>query len=88
MKTTMTLLPIKKAVKQNYYFDYSHITYNSNDHLLSIPLGKPPHFDVEDYSFWSHKICRRLFSLHPSICEVVENGIHFDSGVNVVLLHE
>jgi hypothetical protein len=35
----------KKMVKQNYTktsFNYSHIPYNSNAHLLSIPLGKPP----------------------------------------------
>jgi hypothetical protein len=31
----------KKTVNQNYSFDYSHIPYNSNAHLLSIPLGKP-----------------------------------------------
>jgi hypothetical protein len=41
----------KKSVNQNYSFDYSHISFNSNAHLLSIPLGKPPHFDGEDYSF-------------------------------------
>jgi hypothetical protein len=46
----------KKTVNQNYSFDYSRIPYNSNAHLLSIPLGKLPHFDGEDYSFWSHKI--------------------------------
>jgi hypothetical protein len=38
----------KKTVNQNYSFDYSRIPYNSNAHLLSIPLGKPPHFDGED----------------------------------------
>jgi hypothetical protein len=32
----------KKTVNQNYSFDYSHIPYNSNAHLLSIPLGKSP----------------------------------------------
>jgi hypothetical protein len=32
----------KKTVNQNYFFDYSCIPYNSNAHLLSIPLGKPP----------------------------------------------
>jgi hypothetical protein len=32
----------KKTVNQNYSFDYSRIPYNSNAHLLSIPLGKPP----------------------------------------------
>jgi hypothetical protein len=32
----------KKMVNQNYSFDYSRIPYNSNAHLLSIPLGKPP----------------------------------------------
>jgi hypothetical protein len=41
----------KKSVNQNYSFDYSRILFNSNAHLLSIPLGKPPHFDGEDYSF-------------------------------------
>jgi hypothetical protein len=41
----------KKTVNQNYSFDYSCIPYNSNAHLLSIPLGKPPHFDGKDYSF-------------------------------------
>jgi hypothetical protein len=32
----------KKTVNQNYSFDYSRMPYNSNGHLLSIPLGKPP----------------------------------------------
>jgi hypothetical protein len=41
----------KKTVNQNYSFDYSCIPFNSNAHLLSIPLGKPPHFDGVDYSF-------------------------------------
>jgi hypothetical protein len=57
----------KKTIIQNYPFDYSRIPYNSNAHLLSIPFGKPPHFDGEEYSFWSHKMCSHLFSLHPSI---------------------
>jgi hypothetical protein len=78
----------KKTVNQNYSFDYSRIPYNSNAHLLSIPLGKPPHFDGEDYSFWSHKMRSHLFSLHPSIWEIVENGMHFDSTDNPVLINE
>jgi hypothetical protein len=41
----------KKSVNQNFSFDYSCIPLNSNAYLLSIPLGKPPHFDGEDYSF-------------------------------------
>jgi hypothetical protein len=57
----------KKTVNQNYSFDYSRISYNFNAHLLSIPLGKPPHFDGEDFSFWSHKMHSHLFSLHLSI---------------------
>jgi hypothetical protein len=76
----------KKMVNQNYSFDYSCIPYNSNAHLLSIPLGKPPLFDGEDYSFWSHK--NHLFSLHPSILEIVENGMHFDSTDNLVFINE
>jgi hypothetical protein len=78
----------KKMVNQNYSFDYSRIPFNSNAHLLSIPLGKPPHFDGEDYSFWSHKIRSHLFSLHPSIWEIVENGMHFDSTDNPVFINE
>jgi hypothetical protein len=41
----------KRPVNSNFSFDYSRIPFNSNAHLLSIPLGKPPHFDGEDYSF-------------------------------------
>jgi hypothetical protein len=78
----------KKPVNQNYSFDYSRIPFNSNAHLLSIPHGKPPHFDGEDYSFWSHKMCSHLFSLHPSIWEIVENGMHFDSTDNPVFINE
>jgi hypothetical protein len=78
----------KKTVNQNYSFDYSRMSYNTNAHLLSIPLGKPPHFDGEDYSFWSHKMRSHLFSLHPSIWEIVENGMHFDSTDNSVFINE
>jgi hypothetical protein len=34
----------RKTVNSNFSFDYSRIPYSSNAHLLSIPLGKPPHF--------------------------------------------
>jgi hypothetical protein len=78
----------RKTVNQNYSFDYSRISYNSNAHLLSIPLGKHPHFDGEDYSFWRHKMRSHLFSLHPSIWEIVENGMHFDSTDNPLLIDE
>jgi hypothetical protein len=78
----------KNTVNQNYSFDYSRIPYNSNAHLLSIPLGKPPHFDGEDYSFWSHKMRSHLFSLHPNIWEIIENGMHFDSTDNLVIINE
>jgi hypothetical protein len=57
----------KKKINSKFSFDYSCIHFNSNAHLLSIPLGKPPHFDADDYSFWSHKMRSHLFSLHPSI---------------------
>jgi hypothetical protein len=78
----------KKTVNQNYSFDYSRIPYNSNAHLLSIPLGKPPELDGEDYSFWSHKMHSHLFYLHPSIWEIVENRMHFDSTDNPVFINE
>jgi hypothetical protein len=78
----------KKTINRNYSFDHSRIPYNLNAHLLSIPLGKPPHLDGEDYSFWSHKMRSHLFSLHPSIWEIVENGMHFDSMDNPMLINE
>jgi hypothetical protein len=78
----------KKTVNQNYSFDYSRIPYNPNAHLLSILLSKPSHFDGEDYYFRSHKMHSHLFSLHPSIWEIVENGMQFDSSDNPVLINE
>jgi hypothetical protein len=78
----------KKPVNSNFSFDYSRILFNSNAHLLYIPLGKPPHFDGEDYSFWSHKMHSHLFSLHPSIWEIIENGMLFDSTDNPVFINE
>jgi hypothetical protein len=44
--------------------------------LLSILLGKPPMFDGEDYNMWSDKMRHHLTSLHTSIWDVVEIGVH------------
>jgi hypothetical protein len=68
----------EKMVNQNYSktsINYSRIPYNTNAHLLSIPLGKPPYFDGKYYSWWSHKMQNHLFSLHPSIWDIIENGM-------------
>jgi hypothetical protein len=40
--------------------------------LLSVPLGKPPYFDGEDYSMWSDKMRHHLTSLHESIWDIVD----------------
>jgi hypothetical protein len=42
--------------------------------LLSVPLGKPPYFDGEDYCMWSDKMRHHLTSLHTSIWDIVEFG--------------
>jgi hypothetical protein len=42
--------------------------------LLSVPLGKPPYFDGEDYCMWSDKMRHHLISLHASIWDIVEFG--------------
>jgi hypothetical protein len=42
--------------------------------LLSVPLGKPPVFEGEDYSMWSARMKGHLTSLHKSIWDVVEYG--------------
>jgi hypothetical protein len=47
--------------------------------LLSVPLGKPPMFDGEDYNTWSDKMRHHLTSLHTSIWDVVEIGVQVPS---------
>jgi hypothetical protein len=51
---------------------YPHISRHTT--LLSVPLGKPPVFDGEDYCMWSDKMRHHLTSLHASICDIVEFG--------------
>jgi hypothetical protein len=51
---------------------YSHISKRTP--LLSVPLGKPPVFDGEDYCMWSDKMRHHLTSLHASILDIVEFG--------------
>jgi hypothetical protein len=43
--------------------------------LLSVPLGKTPYFDGEDYCMWSDKMRHHLTSLHKSIWDIVEFGV-------------
>jgi hypothetical protein len=52
---------------------YPHISKHTP--LLSVPLGKPPVFDGEDYNMWSDKMRHHLTSLHTSIWNVVEFGV-------------
>jgi hypothetical protein len=47
--------------------------------LLSVPLGKPPTFDGEDYARWSDMMRYHLTSLHKSIWAVVEFGVQVPS---------
>jgi hypothetical protein len=47
--------------------------------LLSVPLGKPPIFEGEDYNMWSDKMRHHLTSLHASIWNVVEFGVQVPS---------
>jgi hypothetical protein len=47
--------------------------------LLSVPLGKPPVFDGEDYCMWSDKMRHHLTLLHASIWDIVEFGAQVPS---------
>jgi hypothetical protein len=47
--------------------------------LLSVPLGKPPTFNGEDYAMWSDLMRFHLTSLHKSIWDVVEFGVQVPS---------
>jgi hypothetical protein len=51
---------------------YPHISKRAT--LLSVPLGKPPYFDGEDYCMWSDKMRHHLTSLHASIWDTIEFG--------------
>jgi hypothetical protein len=42
--------------------------------LFSVPLGKPPYFDGEDYCMWSDEMRHHITSLHASIWDIVEFG--------------
>jgi hypothetical protein len=42
--------------------------------LHSVPLGKPPYFDGDDYCMWSDKMRHHLTTLHESIWDIVEYG--------------
>jgi hypothetical protein len=85
-------------IKEIVYYDDSDESSSSqkdddNDYekrktVISIPLGKPPHFDGEDYGFWSHKMRSHVFSLHPSIWEIVESGMKFDSSDSPMFINE
>jgi hypothetical protein len=50
--------------------------------LLSVPLGKPPFFDGEDYCMWSDKMRHHLTSLHAIIWDIVEFGAQVPSVVD------
>jgi hypothetical protein len=62
--------------------------------LLSVPFGKPPYFDGEDYCMWSDKMRHHLTSLHESIWDIVEFGAQapqvgdedYDSQATYILL--
>jgi hypothetical protein len=47
--------------------------------LLSVPLGKPPAFNGEDYSRWSEMMKYHLTSLHTNIWDIVEFGAQVPS---------
>jgi hypothetical protein len=66
----------KRQERKNYskmHLRYPHIPKRAP--LLSVPLGKPPYFDGEDYCMWSDKMRHNLTSLHKSIWDIVEFGV-------------
>jgi hypothetical protein len=56
---------------------YPHISKYTP--LLSVPLGKPPAFNGEDYSRWSEMMKYHLTSLHTIIWDIVEFGAQVPS---------
>jgi hypothetical protein len=58
----------KKYSKMPLHYPY----ISKHAPLLSVPLGKPPYFDGEDYCMCSDKMRHHLTSLHESIWDIVE----------------
>jgi hypothetical protein len=56
---------------------YSRISRHTP--LLSVPMGKPPTFEGEDYARWSDLMRFHLTSLHKSLWNVVEFGVQVPS---------
>jgi hypothetical protein len=54
----------------------SYLCISKRAPLLFVPLGKPPYFDDEVYCMWSDKMRHHLTSLHESIWDIVEFGVH------------
>jgi hypothetical protein len=66
----------KKSVTSNYsHTPFNYDNMSSNNNFLCISLGKPPHFDGTNYSQWRTNMRWHLFSLHPSLWEIVCVGI-------------
>jgi hypothetical protein len=82
----------KRRIKKIIYYDSdassSSPRDDDDDSLSKKKTVNQNYFDGEEYSFWSHKMHSHLFSLHPSIWEIVENGMHFDSTDNLVFINE
>jgi hypothetical protein len=74
IKTTPLIILVFRTIQMLIYFLFH--------------LENHPNFDGEDYSFWCHKMRSHLFSLYPSIWEIVESGMHFDSTDNHVFINE
>jgi hypothetical protein len=75
-----TSITSKRQERKKYskiFLHYSRISRHTP--LLSVPLGKPPTFDGEDYSRWSDMMRYHLTSLHKSIWDVVEFGVQVPS---------
>jgi hypothetical protein len=56
-------------------FNYDNLPNSST--FISIPIGKPPHFDVTDYTKWSYSMMIHLILLSLSVWNIVCVGVDF-----------
>jgi hypothetical protein len=78
----------KKMVNRNYSFDYSCILIIQMLIYYLFHLVNPLTLMEKTIHFGAIKMHSHLFSLHPSIWGIVENGMQFDSSDNLVLINE
>jgi hypothetical protein len=56
-------------------FNYSYLSNHNKRSFINVPEGKLPYFDGTNFAKWKHLMSAYLVGLHPSLWEIVVNGL-------------